>query len=197
MFWITLAIVLSFEYATRFTMAKFVIRCVLRFFAVLEMTCLKLVQKIFPPKYHVVGDCEMCGRCCKEIIFAPPKWLQGPRTTALFLAYHKWMHNFDPVGRGDAGEIVFACGYLQTDNRCGIHKWRPFLCRNFPIQPWFDVPQILPYCSYQVAAHPVTRMKSHPKLKILNTPVAVHHPSPEDPTTPEHTHYHRVDITHS
>ncbi len=189
-------LILLVEAVTHGNISRFILHSFLRAFAVMEVSALKLVQRILPPRYPVVGECIKCGRCCKEIVFHAPKWIQKSRTMELFLAYHRAIHNFKVVGRGNQGEVIFSCNYLKSDNRCGIHTWRPFLCRNFPLQPWFEPPKILPYCSYQVAARPVTQMRSHPRLRVLNTPVAVHHPSPDDPTAQEHTHFHSVDTGH-
>jgi hypothetical protein len=158
---------------------RWIVHCVTRFFAVFEVTILKTVQRVIKPKYAVVGDCVKCGRCCKEILFSPPAFIRSrPAILKLFLFYHAIVHNFVVVGQ-DGPDLVFSCGHLRSDNRCGIHKWRPFICRNFPVIPWFEPPKILPYCSYQVAAEPVTKMQQRQSLRILNSQVSVHHPSPD------------------
>lgn len=183
--------VLVVEACSRGAIMRWCLRWVFRFFAVLEIKILKGVQRIIPPRYDVVGECVKCGKCCKEILFNPPRFIRTTGLVHVFVLYHRLAHNFSPVARGPDDEIIFACGHLKSDGRCGIHKWRPFLCRNFPVVPWFEVPKILPYCTYQVAARPVTQMKA--RLPIINARVAVHHPSP-DPALSETEHFHLVDV---
>lgn len=185
--------ILIFECISRGAITRRCFRELFRFFAVLEVLCLKAVRIVLPPKYEVVGECVRCGKCCTEIVSRPPRFIRQTKMLPVFLAFHRVMHNFSMVGEGPQGELIFRCGHLKDDGGCGIHKWRPFLCRNFPMQPWFDPPQILPYCSYQVAAREVVKMKQRKSLRIINAHVAVHHPSP-DAGMGEAESYHLVDV---
>ena len=170
-----------------------IFRPVVWFFASLEVAMQRLFARVVPPRYVVVGECVKCGKCCKEIVFNPPKFVKNTWLLRFFIVFHKITHNFSVVGRGAEGEIYFSCGHLKADGRCGSHKTRPYICRNFPVVPFFEPPKILPYCSYQVAAAPVARMRERPSLRIINSRMAVHHPSP-DPNVPESQHYHTVDV---
>ncbi|MEO0812665.1 MAG: YkgJ family cysteine cluster protein [Myxococcota bacterium] len=136
---------------------------------------------------------DKCGDCCKSIVANPPRFLKRDPWVRWFAAYHRFVHNFSPVARGENGEIIFACGHLRADNRCGIYWRRPMLCRTYPILPYYDAPQLMPQCSYQVTARVVTQMKSRPSLPILNPGVAVHHPTPESDEV-RHEDYQLVEM---
>ncbi|MEM6730121.1 MAG: YkgJ family cysteine cluster protein [Myxococcota bacterium] len=145
----------------------------------MELAAVGLVRKLHPPKHAVVGSCVKCGDCCKSIVANPPRFLKRDPWVRWFAAYHRFVHNFRPVARGEDGEIIFSCGHLRPDNRCGIYWRRPMLCRTYPVLPYYDAPQLMPQCSYQVTARVVTEMKPRASLPIVNPQVAVYHPTPE------------------
>jgi len=166
------------EIVSRFWLTKTVWREMTRFFIVMEVAAFKLVQKIYPPKYVLTGECYKRGDCCKAIVGDPPKAVKkNDYLRGLFVGYHAVMHNFHQVARGDNDEIIFACGHLGDDGRCSIYRYRPLLCRNYPVMPFFERPRILPGCGFGTARRVVSKMKPRTSLPILNPVVAVHHPT--------------------
>jgi len=151
---------------------------IVRFFAAFEMAMIALVRLAFPPRYRVLGSCVKCGSCCRQIVADPPRVMKRGALLWLFLAYHRVMHNFEVVGRGpEHDELVFSCGHLGTDGRCGIYWRRPFLCRAYPHRPYFVAPELLPDCSFAVAHRSVARMRRRVGLPLLAAGVSVHHPT--------------------
>jgi hypothetical protein len=117
--------------------------------------------------------------CCTLTVGDPPRWLKQKQWLLnLWIAMHQALHNFQPAARGPNDEVIFSCGYLQSNGRCGIYRFRPFLCRHYPVLPFFKEPAVLPGCGYCVLPRVVSKMRAHPRLPILNPRVAVHHPSP-------------------
>ncbi len=145
----------------------------------MELAAVRFVRWMHPPKHVVLGECVKCGDCCKSIVANPPRFLKRDPWVRWFAAYHRFVHNFRPVARGEDGEIIFSCGHLRADNRCGIYWRRPMLCRTYPVLPYYDAPQLMPQCSYRVASRVAAQMQSRPSLPILNPTVAVYHPTPE------------------
>jgi len=200
---LTIPLVLAVAFATfevigRFRMSRFVVREVVRVFVLMELAALRLVRFIYPPRFVLTGGCNMRGDCCTMIVGDPPRFVKDrPMLLGLFAAYHRVFHNFHVVNRGPDGELIFSCHYLTDHGRCGIYRHRPFICRNYPVVPWFAAPRPLPGCSYGIAPRVVSQMNERPALRILNPMVAVHHPTraggrlreelPED--------FHRADIT--
>jgi len=198
--WALVVAVVLFELMTRFALFRLFWRNVFRFFAVMEIGALKLVRWIYPPKYVLVGHCQKRGTCCEMILGDPPRMVKNsPRLINLFAAYHRVVHNFHVVARGDNDELVFKCGYLQSDGRCGVYRYRQLLCRNYPLIPWFVPPSPIPGCGLKVAPKVVTRMKTRASLPILNPIIAIYHPTrPGGRKTLEHSdHYQLVDISES
>lgn len=167
---------LSYELTHRAALMRLFFKEVLRLFILTELAVNRLMRIIIPPRYEVVGQCNQRGDCCTMILGVPPSFVHRSKIlTNLFLAYHRVLHNFTPVGRGPEDAYIFACGHLQTDGRCGIYRYRPFICRNYPVRPYFHAPPILPGCSYQVRPRVLRDVKERPSLRILNPRVAVHH----------------------
>lgn len=78
--------------------------------------------------------CEMCGRCCHQ-----PNILVCPEevdriSSAAKVPLHEFIAKY--VIRTPDGRMLFAktdpCAFLGKDNRCGIWKDRPEVCRDFP-----------------------------------------------------------------
>ncbi|MEZ4272773.1 MAG: YkgJ family cysteine cluster protein [Myxococcota bacterium] len=173
-----LAALLLTEWFTRGAMTRRVWREVARFFILMELWALQLVRWVYPPKYVITGQCHKRGTCCTAIVGDPPRLIKRrPRLLALFAAYHRTFHNFEVVARGPNEELIFACGHLQSDGRCGIYKYRPLLCRNYPILPFFEPPRPIPGCGYGVAARVASTMQKRSSLPIVNPQVIIHHPT--------------------
>ena len=200
----TLALALTLTYvaselATRGAVMRFVWREIIRLFIVFDLAMMRLVQRVLKPRFEVRGSCDKRGVCCTQIVGNPPRFVRhSPRLINLFAAFHQVMHNFHVVARGPDGELIFRCGYLKTDGRCGIYRYRPLICRNYPVLPFFEPPRLLPGCGYKVVPRVVGRLRGRASLRIINPMVAVHHPTP--PRRPpgadeEPGDYHWVDAS--
>lgn len=168
------------ELLSRGALTRFVLRHTVRMLTLSELLVLRVFRRILPPRYVLQGSCQQRGTCCTMIIGNPPRFIKKrPFLLGLFAGYHRVMHNFEVVRRGPEDELIFACGHLQTDGRCGIYRTRPFLCRNFPIQPFFVPPMILPGCGYRVVPRTLLRASKSPRasLPVLNQQLATHHPT--------------------
>ncbi|MBN1961119.1 MAG: YkgJ family cysteine cluster protein [Deltaproteobacteria bacterium] len=147
-------------------------------FAELDLAATRFIQMLRPPRFVILGSCFRCGECCRMIMAHPPRLiLNRPTLLRLFSWFHYALHGLIEVARGPNGEIIFSCLHQRPDNRCGIYKRRPLFCRKYPKKPFFEQPQVLPSCSYQVAPLVVARMKKRLSLPILNPGVTVHHPT--------------------
>lgn len=142
----------------------------------LDLQALSLWRRLRPPRYALAGSCQRRGACCTQIIADPPRTLlNAPKLLRLFVAFHRLLHNFRLVGRGPQGQLVFSCGYVGTDGRCGIYRLRPRLCRTYPLLPYFEAPKLLPGCGYRVV---LRGLGQSPRLPIVQPHVATHHPTP-------------------
>lgn len=157
---------------------KLLVREIIRGFVVLDLSIWRLLRHIKKPRYRLEGACQKRGACCTQIIADPPRYLkQRPRLLRVFVLFHRWMHNFQLRARGPLGELVFRCGYLQPNGGCGIYRWRPRLCRVYPVLPFFTAPKLLPGCGYRTR---LRGLNAHPRLPVLGGgAVGVHHPTPQ------------------
>jgi hypothetical protein len=193
---VTLALVVTavvVEAATRGAMTRRAIREISCLFIRLELAAMRLVRWVYPPRFVLTGECHRRGVCCRHIIGDPPALIRRTRLLSLWTGYHALAHDFHVVGRGPNDEIIFACGHLQSDGRCGIYRLRPFICRNYPVLPFFASPQLLPGCGYRVAPRVVALMRNRTALPIVNAFVSVHHPNPPAGSEALPEHFELVD----
>lgn len=179
---------------------RLIFREFVRAIILIDLFCLKIVQKIIKPRYELHGECHKRGVCCQQILGDPPRWIKQTRLLQLFAVYHKVFHNFTAVARGPNDEVIFSCGHLQSDGRCGIYRYRPRLCRNYPVLPFFEAPKLMPGCGYIVVPRGIAlaaKTGGRASLRILNATPAVHHPTPDRngrrPGQESHDDYHLVD----
>lgn len=142
----------------------------------LDLAAVALVRRLVPPRYELLGACQRRGACCTQIVAHVPRRLAAsPRLLRIYIAMHRIVHNFHVVGRGPNEEVIFRCHFLTDGGRCGIYRYRPRLCRTYPLLPFFKAPSILPGCGYRVRRRGLNG--SH-RLPIVSPHVAVHHPTP-------------------
>ena len=158
-----------------------VLQEVLRAFVVLDLGTQSLMRRIFPPRYELLGACQRRGACCTQIVAEPPRsLLRRPKLLAAFVGLHRLLHNFHVVGRGPQGQVLFRCGFLQPGGRCGIYRFRPRLCRTYPVLPFFAPPKVLPGCGYRVRRRGLV---GSARLPVVDAHVGVLHETP--PTRPD------------
>ena len=187
------AAVIAIEILSRFGCTRLLLKTIGLFFVVLEVNAGRLVRTVIKPEFELLGDCHRCGECCEQIVSDPPAIIKNTVLIRFYLLFHQVTHRFTATHRGPNGEIIFRCGHLLTDGRCGIYHFRPLLCRNYPRVPQMGSPSLLPNCSYQYAPRVVAQMQPRSSLPILNAHVAVHHPSRSDASEHRPEDFHQVD----
>ena len=188
-----IAALLTVEIMSRFTVTRWFFRICGVFFVLLEVGAVRLVKTVIKPEFVLLGSCHRCGECCEQIVSDPPNWLKNSSLLRFYLLFHELTHSFKATHRGPNGEVIFRCGHLLSDGGCGIYHFRPLLCRNYPRIPQMGAPNLLPNCSYQYAPRSVAAMKPRSSLPILNSHVAVHHPSRSDLSEHRPEDFHQVD----
>ena len=192
-----LVAIVLFECLTLGRLTRKALKLAILFFTVMEIAAVKLMQRIIRPRFVLTGECQECGDCCRSILGSPPQWVRRSWLMNVDTHYHRLAHRFEVRATTPDGSVLFECGYLQSDGRCMIYRFRPLLCRNYPVIPFYHEPMLLPGCSYSVAPRVVAEMTPHPRLPILNAHVAVHHPSTitTRELLPEADDFHLVDVS--
>ncbi len=187
------ALYVVLEILARGGILRVVWRLLALLFVEMELLAMALVRRLHPPRFVLAGGCHKRGVCCTQIVGDPPRWIKRSLLLGAWIAMHRVLHNFHPVGSGPDGAIIFRCGHLLASGRCGIYRFRPFICRNYPVMPFYRPPPILPGCGYVAVPRVVTAMRTRPTLAVLNARVAVHHPSPIEPGMDLPQHYELVE----
>ena len=110
-----------------------------------------LAKKPFGSRWKLTGRCNKCGKCCKEIhIKIEPRLLNSKFTQEVVIRWVSWLFRFY-LQRIDheRNYLVFGCKNLRPDGTCGDYKWRPNVCRNYPLVDFFDEPALFDTCGYK------------------------------------------------
>jgi Fe-S-cluster containining protein len=107
-------------------------------------------------QYVRIGECNMCGACCRGTIhFSVVNMIDkdNPDNGGMATSREGQWVEVCPNGH----KIYFKmreyercdrqCKYLQTNNACGVYSERSTLCREWPFSPSDIVP--FPDCSYK------------------------------------------------
>ena len=124
---------------------KFAIRMIMD----LDLIFNYYIHKVFPTQYVRQGKCKKRGVCCTNLAIGASSFiLKRPYFKYIVLKYFSFFYNFEPIGEHlEEKVIVFRCRYLKN-YQCSIHKFRPFMCRRYPIVNFFGKPKVLPGCGY-------------------------------------------------
>jgi Fe-S-cluster containining protein len=136
----------------------------------LDLLMQRLIQRIWPPPYKVLGGCKQRGNCCHYILMERSPaierwtWLQGFWDwwyTDIHGFYERGYEVESPDGRVAK---VMSCRYLRADGRCGQYRVRPALCRQWPRIEYTKRPHLLKGCGYLI------EMRTTPEDEPTNVP---------------------------
>jgi len=110
-----------------------------------------IVKKPFKTRWVLYGNCKKCGKCCKDIKLAVnPRLLTNSFTRELVVRWTSWVMGFHLKRiEYDPPYLVFSCKILCPDGTCGDYKWRPNVCRNYPLVDFFEEPALFKTCGFR------------------------------------------------
>jgi Fe-S-cluster containining protein len=110
-----------------------------------------LVKKPFKTRWVREGKCSKCGKCCADIKMAINlKLLSNVLTRELVTRWTSWIMGFHLKRiEYDPPYLVFGCDNQRPDGSCGVYKWRPNVCRNYPLLDYFEEPALFDTCGYK------------------------------------------------
>ena len=110
-----------------------------------------LVRKPFKTQWTLEGKCKKCGKCCRDIgLTISPKLLKSRFTTEIVIRWVSWVFDFYLKHiQYDSCLLVFGCKNQNPDGSCKVYKWRPNICRNYPIVDYLDKPVLYDFCGYR------------------------------------------------
>ena len=90
--------------------------------------------KIFTSKYKIVGKCNCCGACCRNIVFMiDDEYVKTETQFEDLKKFDKKYYHFEISGRNEQGVLLFRCKSLGDDNRCKSYFLRSLYCRAYPL----------------------------------------------------------------
>ena len=110
-----------------------------------------LVKKPFRTRWVLVGKCNQCGKCCQNIKLAiNPRLLSSVFIRELVIMWTSWVMGFH-LKRIEYTPpyLVFGCKKVRSDGTCGDYKWRPNVCRNYPLVDFFEEPALFKTCGFK------------------------------------------------
>jgi Fe-S-cluster containining protein len=110
-----------------------------------------LAGSFFRKKWKLEGSCKKCGKCCRDIhLKIDPRLLNNRFTRELVIRWISWLFRFY-LKRIDheRNYLVFGCRNLTENGTCGDYRWRPNVCRNYPLVDFFDEPALFDTCGYK------------------------------------------------
>lgn len=123
-------------------------------FILLDNFLTNIPKKIlFRTRWKLQGKCKQCGVCCQEIYLKiNPRQLGSRLFTKLAIAWISWVYDFKLL-KVDWEDfyLVFTCKKIRADGECGDYRWRPNICRNYPLVDYFDEPKFLPQCGFKAS----------------------------------------------
>ncbi|OVE80996.1 hypothetical protein BVY03_04880 [bacterium K02(2017)] len=108
----------------------------------------KIIGLFKKPEYSRQGDCQMTGQCCHMIgMEFPSSWHKKLKLLELIKKWHFLRYNFTYRGTTD-NMLVYKCNYITKDKKCGIHRFKPALCRDFPKTPLIGFTKLHKGCGF-------------------------------------------------
>jgi Fe-S-cluster containining protein len=110
----------------------------------------RLIKNIFPTRWVITGKCKRCGNCCRAIYLTmTPAQTRSRLFTTLSVRWISWLFDFIllKIDR-ENNSLVFTCRHLTPAGSCANYRWRPNVCRNYPLLDYFEQPKFLPGCGF-------------------------------------------------
>ncbi len=98
-------------------------------------------------EYEIIGDCNKCGKCCKEIRCYGLKNEKEFKFMQFLFPHYKRFYIYKT---DEKNNLVLACKYQKENGECGIYNKRPRLCRNYPISKIRFNAELIDGCSYKI-----------------------------------------------
>ena len=110
-----------------------------------------IIKKPFKTRWVLDGKCKKCGKCCADIKMAiNPRLLSNSFTRELVIRWTSWVMGFHLKKiEYDPHYLVFGCNNQRLDKSCGTYKWRPNVCRNYPLVDFFEEPALFKTCGFR------------------------------------------------
>jgi hypothetical protein len=116
----------------------------------LDLHAQRFAAKCVRTPYIQEGGCKQRGNCCHYIMMEKGWGIIG----WLFTAWHTQVIGFykrSPEVHSYEGKQIYVmgCRHLRKDGSCGQYKFRPLVCRKWPVIEHFGHPRILKGCGFK------------------------------------------------
>jgi Fe-S-cluster containining protein len=114
----------------------------------------RLRALILRSEVRVVGQCNVCGACCRDILLRHRgRWLRTERAFRRLCRSEPGHERFEITGRDETGCLVFRCTLQGPDNFCTCYENRLPLCKGYPSRSlYYQGGWLRPDCGYSFKA---------------------------------------------
>lgn len=108
------------------------------------------LKRLFPTAFKIKGKCNQCGKCCEEILLKmTPSQIKNNFFRSLCIRWISWLYDFYLLHVDlKRGYLAFSCRHRGGDGLCRNYRFRPPLCRNYPLLDYFERPAFIKGCGY-------------------------------------------------
>lgn len=109
---------------------------------------------VLQSEVQVIGQCKMCGACCKDILLQyDGRWLTKEKQFQKLCKNLPEHQRMEITGRDETGCLIFACKLQAPDGLCSCHDTRLPLCSNYPPKSlYYQGGWLRPDCGYSFKA---------------------------------------------
>ena len=89
--------------------------------------------KLFTSIFKILGKCNQCGACCKNIVFMiEDEYVKTEEQFESLKNIDKKYNNFEINGKNEFEVLLFKCKSLNENNKCKDYLFRSLYCRAYP-----------------------------------------------------------------
>lgn len=121
-------------------------------FIFLDQAAQYLASRIIRSPFEQTGQCKRRGFCCYYILIPMRKGDLLGKLQRFWVKEFNGFFSRDRVVKDQDNRDweVMGCRYLKKNSSCGVHFFRPAICRSWPKIEAFHEPRLLKGCGYQI-----------------------------------------------
>lgn len=108
---------------------------------------------LFKHRYTLKGQCTRCGKCCHHIgVVISSSFAESKILSSLIITFYEQVNGFTFLDYDSEQSLLFfKCNHFDTQtSSCLDYHSRPAMCRNYPFPRFFQKPDLIQDCGYEV-----------------------------------------------
>jgi len=119
-------------------------------FVCMDALMQKAAKLVIQPPYKQIGACKKRGNCCYYILLPKKKgWMNRFQIFWNTEILGFFLRDKTPCLSEGSEVYVMGCRYLNKDGSCRHYRFRPNVCRKWPLIEYFGYPRALKGCGFE------------------------------------------------